>query len=253
MRKCSCCRCRHWENRVRSPNVHLVDAVIRNCLIPLTKAHPKPDTPNFSAVDVKAVAEFLVDHVVQFFNLFQFVLREDRAQETTHVENVIDIPYTLPLDTALPGTYLASRRKHCLASERALVDVHATNMTLRMQKTFGMNSCSRKLQTNSKLNKLLRHRPWPKQKRQNRPDWNKRPQMCVSRPVIMIVGMQSHLASGYAALVDLRPATNWRTFCMPAVARNQHGCRGDHQHRKCAPREISAGTVQEETGVGAET
>lgn len=84
------------------------NAVIKNCLIPLTKAHPAPDTPHFAAVDVKAVAEFLVDHVVQFFTLFCFVLREERAQDTMNVENIIEVPYSMALHEAFPGTYHTS-------------------------------------------------------------------------------------------------------------------------------------------------
>lgn len=54
------------------------------------------------------MAEFFVGNVLQFFNLFCFVLREEREQDATNVENVIEVPYSLPLDEAFPGTFHSS-------------------------------------------------------------------------------------------------------------------------------------------------
>eukprot|EP00892_Ulva_mutabilis_P009675 jgi/Ulvmu1/707/UM010_0079.1 len=76
------------------------ELLVQNCLIPLAKAHPPPDTPYFTALDLKAMTEFFADHVIQFLTLFSYVFLQERDQETAVVENVVEIPYAPALETA---------------------------------------------------------------------------------------------------------------------------------------------------------
>jgi len=112
-------------------------AVIQNCLIPLAKAHPQPESPYFTAVDLKSVAEFFVDHVIQFFNLFSFVLRQDREQETAYVQNVVEIPYAPALEEGFSGSFIVTSKGYAQSIQEG-------NNNVYVQKMSGMKSCKRR-------------------------------------------------------------------------------------------------------------
>jgi hypothetical protein len=77
----------------QSQKINRHGAVLKDLLIPLTRAHPAPSSPFFSAQDVAAIAAFFAQGLFQHFHLYQAVFTQDRLTETTCIEEFVEVPF----------------------------------------------------------------------------------------------------------------------------------------------------------------